>query len=152
MSTEFEHPNALLDAVGQDLGKTKSMLVEQQRINTFADATGDHQWIHVDPEKAATGPFGTCIAHGYLTLSLVNYFLPDLLKVNNVKMGVNYGCDKVRFPNIVKVGASIYGHGEVVAAEEVKGGVQVTVRVSVFVEGEDRPACVADTISRFYPN
>ena len=127
-------------------------MIEQGRIDQFAEATGDHQWIHVDPERAKDGPYGTTIAHGYLTLSLVNLFLPQLMEVRNVSMGVNYGMDKTRFPAAVPVGSRIRGSGEVVAAEEVKGGaVQVTVRVSVEVDGGDRPACVVDTISRFVP-
>ena len=152
MALIVEHPDALLNLVGTALGPTDWMIVDQARINLFADATGDHQWIHVDPEKAKKGPFGACIAHGYLTLSLVNCFLPELLQVQQVSMGVNYGCDKVRFPNVLKVGQRIRGSGEVVGAEERAGGVQLVVRVSVEVEGEERPACVADTISRFYAN
>ena len=142
---------AVLASVGQALGPTEWITVTQERINTFADATGDHQWIHVDPERARAGPFGACVAHGYLTLSLANLFLPQLVRYERLKMGVNYGCDKVRFPAPVKVGARIRGHGEVVAAEPVKGdGVQITVRISVEIEGADKPGCVVDTISRLY--
>jgi acyl dehydratase len=152
MPTIFETPLQLLGAVGQKLGASEWLAIEQARVNQFADATGDHQWIHVDPERAKSGPFGATIAHGYLTLSLVNLFLPQLLEVRGASMGVNYGCEKVRFPAPVRVGSRVRGVGEVVAAEEVKGGaVQVTVRVSVEVEGSDRPACVVDTISRFVP-
>ena len=150
MPTIFETPKQLLGAVGQKLGASDWLAIEQARVDQFADATGDRQWIHVDPERAKSGPFGGTIAHGYLTLSLVNLFLPQLLEVRGVSMGVNYGCDKVRFPSAVRVGSRVRGVGEVVAAEEVKGGaVQVTVRVSVEIEGSDRPACVVDTISRF---
>lgn len=142
---------AVLASVGQALGPTEWITVTQERINTFADATGDHQWIHVDPERAQAGPFGACVAHGYLTLSLANLFLPQLVRYEQLKMGVNYGCDKVRFPAPVKVGARIRGRGEVVAAEPVKGdGVQITVRISVEIEGADKPGCVVDTISRLY--
>ncbi|MDD2693271.1 MAG: MaoC family dehydratase [Simplicispira sp.] len=142
---------AVLASVGQALGPTEWITVTQERINTFADATGDHQWIHVDPERARAGPFGACVAHGYLTLSLANLFLPQLVRYERLKMGVNYGCDKVRFPAPVKVGARIRGRGEVVAAEPVKGdGVQITVRISVEIEGTDKPGCVVDTISRLY--
>ena len=142
---------AVLASVGQALGPTEWTTVTQERINTFADATGDHQWIHVDPERAQAGPFGACVAHGYLTLSLANLFLPQLVCYERLKMGVNYGCDKVRFPAPVKVGARIRGRGEVVAAEPVKGdGVQITVRISVEIEGADKPGCVVDTISRLY--
>ena len=142
---------AVLASVGQALGPTDWITVTQERINTFADATGDHQWIHVDPERARAGPFGACVAHGYLTLSLANLFLPQLVRYERLKMGVNYGCDKVRFPAPVKGGARIRGRGEVVAAEPVKGdGVQITVRISVEIEGTDKPGCVVDTISRLY--
>ena len=152
MPTTFATPRELLGAVGRKLGASAWLTIDQARVDQFADATGDHQWIHVDPERAKSGPFGATIAHGYLTLSLVNLFLPQLLEVRGTTMGVNYGCDKVRFPSPVKVGSRVRGAGEVVAAEEVKGGaVQVTVRVSVEIEGSDRPACVVDTISRFVP-
>jgi acyl dehydratase len=150
MSRIFAHPKDLLDAVGDTLGPSEWVKVEQNRIDQFADATDDHQWIHVDPEKAAHGPFGACIAHGYLTLSLVNKFLPQLIEVHDTTMGVNYGCNKVRFPNTVKVNQRIRGVGEILGVEEKPGAVQATIRVLVEVEGEDRPACVAETISRFY--
>lgn len=151
MTTVFEQPADLLGAVGQHLGYSDWLDIDQERINLFADATGDHQWIHVDPEKAAEGPFGSTIAHGYLTLSLANLFLPQIMEVRNTSMGVNYGCDKVRFPSAVPVGSRIRGGGEVISAEEVKGGVQVVVRVTIDVEGSERPACIIDTISRFFP-
>ena len=151
MTTTFEHPEALLEAEGRHLGCSEWLEIDQQRINLFADATGDHQWIHVDPEKAASGPFGKTIAHGYLTLSLANLFLPQIMEVNNTSMGVNYGCERVRFPAPVPVGSRVRGGGEIISAEEVKGGVQVVVRMTIEVEEGDRPACVIDTISRFYP-
>ena len=151
MSTVFEQPADLLGAVGQHLGYSDWVEIDQQRINLFADATGDHQWIHVDPVKAAEGPFGKTIAHGYLTLSLANLFLPQIMEVRNTSMGVNYGCEKVRFTSAVPVGSNVRGGGEVISAEEVKGGVQVVVRMTIEVEGSDRPACVIDTISRFFP-
>ena len=143
--------HALNTLVGTDLGSTDWMLVEQSRIDGYADATDDHQWIHVDPARAAEGPFGSTIAHGYLTLALVNKFLPELITVTESSMGVNYGCEKVRFPSPVVVGSRIRGAGEVVSVEEVKGSLQIVVRVTVEIEGADRPACVVDTISRFYP-
>ncbi len=147
----FDSVASVLAAVGTDLGSTEWISVTQQRINTFADATGDHQWIHVDTVLARNGPFGACVAHGYLTLSLANLFLPELVSYQRLKMGVNYGCDKVRFPAPVKVDSRVRGRGEVVAAEPVKGdGVQVTVRISVEIEGADKPGCVVDTISRLY--
>jgi acyl dehydratase len=151
MAQTFSSNQSVLDAVGQDLGMTDWLTITQERINTFADATGDHQWIHVDPERAKDGPFGTTIAHGYLTLSLANLFLPQLVQYEGLKMGVNYGCDKVRFPAPVPVGSRVRGHGEVVAADPVKGdGVQVTVRITVQIEGSDKPGCVVDTISRLF--
>ncbi len=141
----------LKDQVGVYLGATEWMVIDQPRIDQFADATDDHQWIHVDSEKAATGPFGATIAHGYLTLALVNKFLPDLITVTGTSMGVNYGCEKVRFPAAVVVGSEIRGSGEVVMVEAVSGGCQIVVRVTIEIKGSDRPACVVDTISRFYP-
>lgn len=146
-----DNPAALLDLVGQKLGPTPALIIDQQRINTFADATGDHQWIHVDEERAAAGPFGKTIAHGYLSLSLSSYFLPQLISVKTFSMGVNYGVDNVRFPAPVPVGSALYAEGEVVSVEEFKGGYKLVVRVSLLVEGADRPSCVVDTISVFYP-
>ncbi len=151
MTRVFETPHALLGAAGQVLGSSDWLEITQQRINLFADATGDHQWIHVDPERAKTGPFGKCIAHGYLTLSLVNLFLPQIVDVQGISMGVNVGCGKVRFPAPVPVGSRVRGVGELVEVEEVKGGVQATIRVTVEIEGSERPACVVDTISRYFP-
>jgi len=151
MTQRFDSVAGVLAAVGRDLGTTEWMPVTQERIGRFADATDDHQWIHVDEARAAKGPFGGCIAHGYLTLSLANKFLPELVAYDRLKMGVNYGCERVRFPAPVRAGARIRGRGEVVAAEPIKGdGVQVTVRVTVEIEGSDKPGCVVDTISRLY--
>lgn len=151
MTQLFDSVAGVLAAVGRDLGVTEWMTLTQERINRFADATDDHQWIHVDEVRAAEGPFGGCVAHGYLTLSLANKFLPELVAYEGLKMGVNYGCERVRFPAPVRAGSRIRGRGEVVAAEEVKGGgVQVTIRITVEIEGGDKPACVVDTISRLY--
>jgi len=150
MTTKFDSPASLLGAAGQHLGYSDWLEIDQQRINLFADATGDHQWIHVDPERAAQGPFGKTIAHGYLTLALANLFLPQIMLVQNASMGVNYGCEKVRFPAVVPVGSRVRGGGQIISAESVKGGVQVVVRMSIELEGSDRPACVIDTISRFF--
>jgi acyl dehydratase len=144
-------PANLLDHVGEALAPTEWISVDQDRIDLFADATGDHQWIHVDPERAAGGPFGAPIAHGFLTLSLANLFLPQLLVVESFSMGVNVGLEKVRFPAPVKVGSAIRGRGEIVSAAEAGEGVQVVVRITVEVDGSDKPACVADTVSRFFP-
>lgn len=151
MTVVFETPLDLQAKVGETLDTTPWMTIDQERIDLFADATGDHQWIHVDPVKAKDGPFGACIAHGYLTLSLVNYFLPQIIDVQGIKMGVNVGLDKVRFPSPVAVGSKIRGVGELMSVEEIKGGIQSVVRVTVEIEGLDRPACVADTISRYFP-
>lgn len=151
MTRVFKTPDVLKEAVGETLGISESLVIEQNRIDLFANATGDHQWIHVEPEKAKDGPFGSTIAHGYLTLSLVNMFLPEIIEVQGISMGVNYGCEKVRFPAPVKVGSTVRGVGELVSAEDVKGGIQATIRVTVEIVGEDRPACVVDTISRYYP-
>jgi len=147
----FDNPAALLGAVGESFGPTDWIAIKQDRIDLFAQATDDHQWIHVDPERAKDGPFGGTIAHGYLTMSLVNRFLPDLIEVRGVSMGINIGTDKLRFLNPVRAGARIRGVGELIEAEEAKGGVQAVVRVTVEIEGEEKPACVVDTISRFYP-
>lgn len=146
----FHSAEELRAAAGREAGPTDWITVEQSRVDEFADATDDHQWIHVEPARAASGPFGTTIAHGYLTLSLVNCFLPDLVRVEGAKMGVNYGTNKVRFPAAVKVGARIRGRAQVLEATDVSGGVQIVVRVTIEIEGGERPACVADTISRFF--
>lgn len=150
MPTIFEKPADLLSAEGKDLGHTDWVEITQERIDRFADATGDHQWIHVDPERAKTGPFGATVAHGYLTLSLANLFLPELVEVRGCSMGVNYGCNKVRFPAPVKVGSRIRGAGKVLAVEPVKGGVQSVVQITIEIEGSDRPGCVVETISRYF--
>ena len=149
MSTVLSSAAELLAAAGTDLGATDWLEITQERVNLFADATGDHQWIHVDPERAKDGPFGGCVAHGYLTLSLVNLFLPQLIRIDNMKMGVNVGTDRVRFPAPVKVGARIRGRGEILKVEAIGEAVQSTVRVSIEIEGSERPGCVIDTISRY---
>lgn len=152
MATIFNHPNELKDAVGKHLGVSEWLEIDQARIDKFADATGDHQWIHVDPERAKQGAFGSTIAHGYLTLSLVNKFLPEIIDVRGISMGVNYGSDRLRFPAPVPVGSRVRGSAELIKVEDVKGGaVQSTVRVTVEIEGGERPACVIDTISRYVP-
>ncbi len=152
MPTVFTSPAALKDAVGQHLGYSDWLTIEQARIDGFADATDDHQWIHVDPERAKSGPFGATIAHGYLTMSLVNRFLPEIVRVDGISMGVNYGADKLRFPAPVAVGSRIRGGAELVEATDARdGSVQAKIRVTVEIEGGERPACVVDTLSRFYP-
>ena len=152
MATTFDNPAALLEAVGRDLGHSDWLQIDQERINQFADATGDHQWIHVDPARAQDGPFGACVAHGYLTQSLVNFFLPQIVEVQGISMGVNYGADRLRFPAPVPVGSEIRGSAELLAAEETRdGGIQATIRVTVEIREAERPGCVIDTISRYYP-
>ncbi|MFG2355483.1 MaoC family dehydratase [Streptomyces sp. NPDC048521] len=146
----FTSPDELKAAVGEQLGYTDWLEVDQKRIDLFAEATGDHQWIHVDPEKAAAGPFKTTIAHGYLTLSLLPLFGPQLLQVEGVKMGVNYGTNKVRFPAPVPVGSRLRATATIAGVEDVTGGVQVTVAFTVEREGGDRPVCVAESVARYY--
>ncbi|MEV6849881.1 MaoC family dehydratase [Actinoplanes sp. NPDC051411] len=135
---------------GRDLGASDWLEVTQDRIDTFADATGDHQWIHVDAARAAAGPFGTTIAHGYLTLSLVIPLFGSLLRVEGTKMGVNYGLEKVRFPNPVRVGSRIRLAASVADVAEVTGGLQMTCDFTVEIEGQEKPACVARAIYRQY--
>ena len=149
MTALFTSVEQLRAATGTRLGPSDWLAIEQSRVDAFADATGDHQWIHVDVERARQGPFGGTIAHGYLTLSLASYFLPQLMRVEVAGMGINYGLDRVRFPAPVRVGARVRGSGEILGVTDVPGGVQVVVRVTIEVEGSDRPGCVADTISRF---
>jgi acyl dehydratase len=146
---EFESAEELAAAVGEHLGFSDWTTVDQARIDTFAEATGDRQWIHVDPERAKAGPFGTTIAHGYLTLSITNLFLPELLRVPTAKMGVNYGANKVRFPAPVPVGSRIRMGCEILEVTDIPGGVQVVTRNTVEIDGGDKPACVVEAVSRF---
>lgn len=147
----IEKPHDIIDLVGAHIGPTDWLLIEQERINQFADATLDHQWIHVDTERAKDGPFGTTIAHGYMTMSLASFFLESMIEVRGYGFGVNVGTDRLRFINPVKTGSRIRGVGEIIAAEEKGGGIQSVVRVTIEIEGEEKPACVIDTISRYYP-
>ena len=154
MTTEFASPQALLEATkaggsATDLGTTDWVTITQEQINQFADATLDNQWIHVDTERAKSGPFGTTIAHGYLTMSLAAYFGGQLIRVGGISMGINYGADKVRFPSPVPVGSKLRGRGELLDAKEVPGGVQTTVRITIEREGGDKPAAIVDAISRY---
>jgi len=136
---------------GRDLGHSSWLEVTQERVNTFADATGDHQWINVVVERASTGPFGGPIEHGYLTLSLVIPLFGEILSVRGVRMGINYGLDKVRFPSPVRVGSKVRLAATVVSVEEVAGnGVQTTLDFIVQIDGSDKPACVARPIYRHY--
>lgn len=147
----FASPRDLLGEEGTALGPTPWLRIDQARIDQFAQATDDHQWIHVDPARAASGPFGGTIAHGYLTLSLANAFLPQLIEVQGISHGVNVGTDRTRFIAPVPAGAEIRGSGEIVKVEEVKGGIQSVVRITIELRGSDKPACTVDTISRYYP-
>ncbi|GLV30414.1 dehydratase [Sphingobium sp. TomTYG75] len=152
MATIFENPRDLLGKEGTKLDTADWLTIDQARIDAFADCTGDHQWIHVDPVRAKDGPFGATIAHGYLTLSLVNLFMPQIVEVRRFSAGVNVGMDKTRFLSPVIVGSRIRGTGEIVSVEEVKGGaIQAVIRVTVEIEGQDKPACVVDTINRYFP-
>ena len=151
VQTIIDKPGDLMGQEGLKIGPSDWMDMTQERVNTFAEATGDHQWIHVDVERAKKGPFGAPIAHGYLTLSLAAKLMPEILEIKGLKMGINYGTDKVRFLNPVKVGSRVRGHGEFLEIKEVPGGYQSTLRVTIEIEGEEKPACVVDTISRYYP-
>ena len=151
MAHVFQSPRDLLGQEGTDLGASEWLLIDQRRIDGFAEHTGDEQWIHVDPVRAKDGPFGTTIAHGYLTLSLVNLFLPQILDVRGFSAGVNVGVDRLRFLAPVPVNSRVRGRGEIVKVEEKGEAIQSTVRITVEIEGRDKPACVVDTISRYYP-
>jgi acyl dehydratase len=143
------HYDALPTSVGARFGPTPWTMVTQPQVDAFADLTHDHQWIHVDEDRASKGPFGTTIAHGYLTLSLVPFLLGQLLEVTGVSMAVNYGLEKVRFPAPVPVGASLQATAEIVGAERRVRSTQLTVRVAVRSDRADRPVCVADVVILF---
>jgi acyl dehydratase len=145
----FESVPALLDAVGTELGTSAWRTVDQAQVNLFADATGDHQWIHVDPERAAAGPFGGTIAHGFLTLSLLPAFMAELFDVQRAAMKINYGLDKVRFLQPVRVGSKLRANGVVTSAEQTGTGIRVGTRITVEIDGEAKPALIADSISLF---
>ena len=150
MPTTFETLDDLRSATGTHLGWTEWMEVDQARVQQFADATGDQQWIHVDVERAtAESPYGGPIAHGYLTLALSNRFLPELLQVTGASAGVNYGTGKVRFPAPVPVGSRIRAGAEVTEVSEIAGGVQTTIVITIEVEGSEKPACVVESLSRW---
>jgi acyl dehydratase len=140
----------LANMVGKHLGHSDWETIDQERINRFADATGDHQWIHVDPERAKAGPFGTTIAHGYLTLSLVSIFVFQLLRVEGANLIVNYGLNKARFPAPVPVGSRVRMGGEIGAVEAISGGLQGTLNCTFEIEGQSKPACVAEIVFRYY--
>ncbi|WP_336855243.1 MaoC family dehydratase [Sinomonas albida] len=140
----------LLTMAGADLGTTDWLEITQDRVNLFADATDDHQWIHVDPERAKDGPFGAPIAHGFLTLSLLIPFWGELFDVEGVTTKVNYGLDRVRFTSPVKVGSKVRMAGQIAEVTEVKGGAQIKVNATIEIEGQERPAVVAEFLARFY--
>jgi acyl dehydratase len=146
----FESLAALRDAVGEHVGYSDWHTVTQQQVNAFADATGDHQWIHVDPERAATGPFGGTVAHGYLTLSLIPMLVTQVLRVDGVRMGINYGSNKVRFPAPLPTGSKIRAGVRVASVEDIAGGVHIVNEVTIEREGGDKPVCVAETVARYY--
>ena len=150
MATTVQGIAAFNDLVGQHLGYSGWHVVDQAQVNLFADATGDHQWIHVDPEAAKSGPFGGPIAHGYLTLALAPVFLGEVLVVEGISMGVNYGCNKVRFPSPVPVGAELRMGVTIAAVDETEGGVQVTYDLVMEVKDAPKPACVAQVVYRYY--
>lgn len=150
--TTIQGPEGLHELVGAELGVSDWLTVDQADIDSFATVTRDRQWIHVDPERAAAGPFGATIAHGYLTLSLCSHFLERCFVVEGASMAVNYGLDRVRFPAPVPAGATIRGRAALASAKEIAdGGVEAVVEVTIEVEGGAKPACVAATVIRFYP-
>ncbi|WKB52218.1 MaoC family dehydratase [Eleftheria terrae] len=150
--TIFEHLQDLEARVGQSIGTSDWITIDQSRIDRFAEATGDHQWIHVDPERARSGPFGTTVAHGFLTLSLLPAFFATGFEIRRSGLGVNYGLNKVRFPAPVPVGSRLRAHFRLLGYEGVdNGGAQLTIEVSVEREGSAKPVCVAESITRRYP-
>ncbi|KDN81625.1 MaoC family dehydratase [Kitasatospora cheerisanensis] len=149
--TTFASLADLTAAVGTELGTSEWHTVDQERVNLFAEATGDHQWIHVDPERAKDSPFGGTIAHGYLTLSLLPVLAKECYGVEGIAMALNYGSDKVRFPAPLPVGTAVRATAVLVSADEVPGGVQAVVRFTISSEASPKPHCVAETITRFYP-
>ena len=148
--TSFEHLADLQARVGEEVGVSDWITVDQNRINLFADATGDHQWIHIDAERAAKGPFGTTIAHGFLTLSLLPEMSASAFQVLDTRMGVNYGLDRVRFPAPVPSGSRLRGRFKLLKFEPLEGGAQLTVEVTMEREGSAKPVCVAESLARRY--
>jgi len=151
MSTTVHSDDEFQAVAGKHLGFSDWHAIDQEQVDRFADATGDHQWIHVDPERAAQGPYGGTIAHGYLTLSIIPAILHEVLRVEGFRFGVNYGCNKVRFPSPVKVGSKVRLGTAVGSVESVgDGGVQVVLDVTIESEGSDKPSCVAQVVYRYY--
>ncbi len=150
MPTVFASIDEMRSAIGQHLGYSNYITVTQEQVNLFADATGDHQWIHVDPERARSGPFGGPIAHGYLTLSLIPVLLSQVVRTEGVAMGVNYGTNKVRFPSPVPVGSEVRAGAALASVDDVAGGVQVCMDVTIEVKDAPKPSCVAQVVFRYY--
>jgi acyl dehydratase len=146
----FTGADELRAAAGEQLGVSGWMTIEQQRVNAFADATEDHQWIHIDPQRAAAGPFGTTIAHGFLTLSLLPHLIDQTYRVEGTTMVINYGLNKVRFPAPVLVGSSVRAEVALAEVTEVSGGLQLVVRATLQIDGNAKPGCVADWVTRVY--
>ncbi|WP_327152330.1 MaoC family dehydratase [Nocardia sp. NBC_01329] len=144
----FESVDDLLAARGEEVGSSDWLTVTQEQIDRFADATFDHQWIHVDPVRAAEGPFGTPIAHGYLTLSLLPHLMAQISRIENAEMRINYGLNKVRFPRPVPVGSRVRASSTILDVDVREQHVQVVTQVTVEIEGESKPACVAETVAR----
>jgi acyl dehydratase len=140
----------LIASIGEDVGASSWLEVTQERIDKFADATGDHQWIHVDPERAAAGPFGGTVAHGYLTLSLMVPFMHEVYRIDDRRHAVNYGVNRVRFPAPLRAGSRTRGRFVLAEVEQLDGAVQIVWKVTFEVQGSDRPACVAESITRVY--
>lgn len=147
---QFARLSDLQSLVGQELGCSDWITIDQQRIDRFAEATDDRQWIHVDAARAAQGPFGATVAHGFLTLSLLPPFFASGFAIEGIRMGINYGLNRVRFPAPVRVGSRLRGRFKLLAYEPLEGGAQLTVEVTVELEGSDKPACVAESVSRRY--
>ncbi len=146
----FEHLSDLAPLVGQEIGTSDWITVDQARIDGFAEATGDHQWIHIDPVRAAAGPFKTTIAHGFLTLSLLPEMGASAMSVTDTRMGVNYGLNRVRFTAPVPVGSRLRGQFKLLAFEPIEGGAQLTMQVTMQREGSDKPVCIAESLARRY--
>ena len=150
MTTQVNSIDELKALIGTHVGYGEYLTVTQEAVNQFADATGDHQWIHVDPVRAAAGPFGGPIAHGYMTLSLIPVLLNGVMQVAGVKMGVNYGTNKVRFTSPVPVGSQVRAGSTLVSAEAIPGGAQVTMDVVIEIKDAPKPACFAQIVTRYY--
>ena len=146
----FGSVDEVVAAVGESLGPGEWRVVDQQTIDTFAEATGDHQWIHVDPERAAAGPYGATIAHGLLTLSLLPVLLGALYRIEGVRMGINYGLNKVRFPAPVPVGSRVRATSRIAEATPMEGAVQVVFATVIEIEGSEKPGCVVESVGRFF--